>query len=368
MLILFGITAILTLLYFLYPVWLMMLKPSGGDLEETEEIQGVSLILLSFNGQPFLKEKTEFLLKELSSFKNHELIIIDDHSNDGSREFLKGLKGRENINIILKEDHKGIPHTMNLGVKSAKYRHIIFCDQRQDLSENILERLLEPLKHKQTGAVSACISDQDKTHCCSRIRTHENFIKSKESLTGNLIGVYGPLYAIRKECYHPIPDYIILDDLYLSLKILQSRQIRILEDCSITDDGLAALYSYERARRYITGFWQLIREKSLIGPLNSIQLIMLIWHKYLRLLIPVFLLLSYLSLGIMGILNDKYALIFVLLTIAGLISVFPARFAIQKALKNFISLNFYYSIAFFDVLFRQIFSGFPGAIHRNNSN
>jgi poly-beta-1,6-N-acetyl-D-glucosamine synthase len=351
MFIIFGITAFLILAYLAYPFWLMI---SGGSKEKTAALEGdacsVSLILLSYNGINYLEEKIDFLTRELASFQYSELIIIDDNSSDGSKELLKTFTGRENVRIILKNEHKGIPHTMNMGVENAKYDYIVFCDQRQALSRNILKRLVEPLRFENTGAVSACISDVDKAHCCSGIRRHENFVKSRESCSGNLIGVYGPLYAIKKQCYSPIPDYIILEDLYLSLKILKTKQIKILDDCKITDEGIEALYSYSRARRYIHGFLQLTREKDLISQLTCKQIIMLLWHKYLRLLIPVFLFLSYVCLGVMGLMNKTFLVIFILLNLAGLVSLLPGKTTIQERIRLFIRINFYYFVALVDVL------------------
>jgi glycosyltransferase involved in cell wall biosynthesis len=324
------------------------------NVQVIEEVNSISLVLLSYNGQQYLKEKIKFLLKELSSFQHYELIIVDDNSSDGSKEIIDLFRNTENIRIITKNEHKGIPHTMNMAVEYAKFDYIVFCDQRQDLSGNIIQRIVEPLKYKEIGAVSACISDIDKGNCCSRIRKYENYIKSKQSKSGNLIGVYGPLYAIKKECYSSIPDYIILDDLYLSLRILKSKQIRILADCRIIDDDPSVLYDYNRIRRYLYGFVQLLNEKNLFSHLNRNQLIMLLWHKYLRLLIPFFLFLSYVWSGILGISKTEYLILFGILTTVGLIALLPAFSGIQTRLKHLIKVNLFYCFALVDVFLNQL--------------
>jgi len=73
------------------------------------------------------------------------MIIVDDGSQDGSKEIIDNFRNTQNIKVITKSEHKGIPHTMNLAVENAQYEHIIFCDQRQDLCRNILQRLVDPL-------------------------------------------------------------------------------------------------------------------------------------------------------------------------------------------------------------------------------
>jgi len=355
MITIFIITGFLIIVYLVYPLWLMAIsteKPEGE--KETKDISSVSLVLLSYNGLDYLKEKVNFLIKELSYFQGYELIIIDDNSTDGSKEFINSLKETDHIRIICKSRQKGIPHSMNLGVEIAKYDYIIFCDQRQKLSDHILQHIIEPLKYKNIGAVSGCICHRDKENKCSFIRRHENFIKAKESQAGSLIGVYGPFYAIKKHCYTIIPDYIILDDLYLSLRILKTKQIEIREDCRIIDESFSYLSDYKRTRRYVSGFLQLLKEKTIISDLNNKQKIMLLWHKYLRLFIPPLLFLCYVSAGVIIFQGIGYIILFSVLTVLVLISLLPGSFRIQFRLKNLIRINILYFIALLDIFINDI--------------
>ena len=235
------ITTLVILLYFSYPIWLKMLARKKVK-EETvyREINGVSLILLSYNGKEYLEEKIKILLDEIKVFPGHELIIVDDKSTDGSQSLINQFKDEEGVRIVLKERHRGIPHTMNLAVALARYDCLVFCDQRQGSSREILHKLVEPLGHENIGAVSACIADVDRAGCSSVIRRYENFLKREESNAGSLMGVYGPLYAIRKSCYSPIPERIILDDLYLSLRVMATKNISIKEECQIYDEHICS--------------------------------------------------------------------------------------------------------------------------------
>jgi glycosyltransferase involved in cell wall biosynthesis len=350
--ILFSITATLILLYLMYPAWLALIspdrKPSCSE-EEAKELKEVSVILLSYNGKKYLHDKIDFLLGELSCFEHPELIIIDDKSTDGSAEFLDSLIKRETVIIIHNPEHRGIPYSMNLGIDRAKYECVIFCDQRQELSRDILKKILEPLQDPDVGAVSGCISSFDKEQKCSLLRRHENFLKSRESRTGNLIGVYGPFYAIRKPCYSPIPEQIILDDLYLSLGILRSKKIEIREDCRITDDDLSVLYDYKRARRYLAGFLQLLKEGQMLRDLSTRQKIMLAWHKYLRLLIPPFIFSCYIMTGIMALHRLNYLVLFCIVTAAGLLSVFKVSARYWNGPKNVVRMNILYMAGWIDI-------------------
>jgi len=345
------ITSLVILLYFLYPFWLTLIASDiSPDEIEVEEINSVSVILLSYNGKQYLNEKINFLINELSSYKFYELIIIDDHSTDGSRELLTTFKFNEHINILLNTKHQGIPFSMNLGVTKTKYEYVIFCDQRQILSKGIVKMIVEPLKYRSVGAVSGCISVQDKSHKYSFIRMHENYNKIKENKTGSLIGVYGPFYAIKKCCYTSIPENIILDDLYLSLKILKSKKIILMEDCQITDDCISELYDYNRTKRYFKGLLQILIDRPLINDLNYKHLCMLICHKYLRLLIPFFIFTCYITIGFKIFQRIEYEILFIFLSAIGLLAMLPSRYGFHLNIRNIIRLNLFYFIAIVEVI------------------
>jgi poly-beta-1,6-N-acetyl-D-glucosamine synthase len=350
MIAIFLITGFLIFLYLVYPLWLLIFTPENVKQTGTEDITGVTLVLLSFNGKEYLKDKVNFLIKELSGFQHAELIIIDDNSTDGSEEELYSFREKSNIKIIRKTRRMGIPDSMNTAVHLAEFDYIVFCDQRQKLSDQIIQRLVQPLKYENVGAVSGCVYHLDQENRYSMIRKLENFIKCRESKAGSLIGVYGPLYAIKKSCYSEIPDDIILDDLYLSLRILTTKHILLMKDCRIIDENFSTLNDYKRARRYLSGFLQILKEKSIIRDLDTKQKVMLAWHKYLRLFIPVSLFLCYISSGILMFRGIEYVMIFSILTSMGLISFIPGRFRF----KNLIRVSILYFVALVDVFIKDI--------------
>ncbi|MFO7616304.1 MAG: glycosyltransferase [Bacteroidales bacterium] len=346
MIIILVISIVFALLYLAYPLWLMT-RSGEAAVEETNslEIGTVTLIYLSYNGAEFLQAKLDFLMKELGDFADYELIIIDDYSTDESGEILGRLQNQEKIKTILKSGHRGIPNSMNLGVKEARFDHVIFCDQRQYLARGVLRTLVGSLGDPRVGAVSACLSSRDKQNGRSLIRRLENFIKCQEGRTGNLIGVYGPLYAIRKACYEEIPEHIILDDLYLTLRILRTKQVCLNRECLIIDDDPAILHDYRRVRRYLLGFVQILRERDLIRSLNRQQRTMLLWHKYFRILIPVVLFLGYVALGILATTQVAGLCAFLLATLMLVLSLLPLAPKPAGRLMALVRINLFYFIA-----------------------
>ncbi len=348
------ITLLLIIIYLLYPLWLCAFSVAEPQKDGEEcEIDGVSLILITLNGEKFLNEKINFLIKELSRFENKELIIIDDCSTDETSKIINCFKDDSEVRIIQKKVVKGIPDSMNLGVKLAKYNNIVFCDQRQTIHKNALKRLLSPLADANVGAVSCLISSYDNRKSVSFIRMYENYLKSLESRSGNLIGVYGPFYALRKENYIPIPEDIILDDLYLSLKILPEKQIVMAQQCIVTDTRFGHLYDYNRVKRYLNGFLQILKDRELMRNLSIKQKVMLIWHKYLRLLIPVFVFFDIIAALILFSYGALFLIMFICLMLIAVFSFVLNSF--KSEILSFVRINIFYIIAFVDILKSNLF-------------
>lgn len=346
------ICVLFILLGSVYPLWIKYLnKHDPFMFQDIQKPQAVTLIYLSYNGFQYLPSKIDFLLQELKCFEKFELIIIDDGSTDETFAYLTTLNHPE-IKVFLKKTQKGIPHSMNLGVEMAHYQNIIFCDQRQTLTSGILHKMVHPLNDPDVGAVSSKLSSVDQSMRISPLRIFENYIKKQESNIGKLIGVYGPLYAIQKECYHPIPEKIILDDLYLSLQILKTRKVIWVDDACIIDDDAAKLYNYKRVRRYLIGLLQLILQKDTLKTLPKSTKWMLFGHKYLKLCIPLALFLGNIILGILSFQNQVYLTLFIFINLLGAISILLNRWNTKVNYHSLLCINILYIIALFDLIFR----------------
>lgn len=343
-LVIYGLFAAVVLLYFLYPMWLLFMSDGKRQANKLNaENTDVSLVLFSYNGGKFLKNKVLFLLGELSKFRNAELIIIDDCSFDDSIENIIGIACEPRLIIIRKCEHKGIPDSMNAAVNAALYQNIVFCDQRQQLEEGAITRLVSELEYGDSCAVSSCISHISKDNCFSWIRKYENIIKNLESGSGSLIGVYGPLYAFKKTAFSEVPSGIVLDDLYLSLKMLSRGKIRFIDECVVFDENVDKLFNYNRIKRYLYGFYQIVSDRLLLKELTSKHRAMLLWHKYLRLIIPVLFVASIVLTGILALQSYTFTLVFAVLALSLAYSFAP--FLPQFFVTNAIRINIYYFIA-----------------------
>ena len=110
----------------------------------------ISIILPVFNRRIIVLDTIKSILRQ--SYKNFELIIVDDCSTDGTFELLKKIyKNEKKIKIFTTKKNSGTPaHPRNLGITKSKGNIICFCDSDDLWEKDKLESQLKYLKNKDT--------------------------------------------------------------------------------------------------------------------------------------------------------------------------------------------------------------------------
>lgn len=101
----------------------------------------VSIIIPIFNHGPYLSECVQSLIKQ--TYKNLEVIIVDDGSTDDTKEVISALRYEEKKSIIfISQDNAGPSSARNTGLKKAKGEFCIFLDADDYLPNTHIERMV----------------------------------------------------------------------------------------------------------------------------------------------------------------------------------------------------------------------------------
>src|SRR5579875_322194 len=95
----------------------------------------ISIIIPLYNAEKYIIETIDSALQQ--SYKNIEIIIIDDGSTDSSFNVAETYKS-DNI-IVVKQENKGASAARNHGLKLAKGEYIQFLDADDILDVNKIE-------------------------------------------------------------------------------------------------------------------------------------------------------------------------------------------------------------------------------------
>lgn len=104
----------------------------------------VSIIVPVFNCAKYIKECVDSLIEQ--SYKNTEIILINDGSTDESEDIIKRYY-TDNVNIrYLKKKNLGVSNTRNIGISLAKGDFIAFVDGDDYVSRDFIEVALKRIK------------------------------------------------------------------------------------------------------------------------------------------------------------------------------------------------------------------------------
>ena len=92
------------------------------DLKENIQI---SVVVCTYNRLEMLKKCLESLREQ--SYKNFEVIVVNDASSDGTKVFLDSIQTLD-LTALHHEDNSGLSPSRNDGIKKARYGLIAFTD------------------------------------------------------------------------------------------------------------------------------------------------------------------------------------------------------------------------------------------------
>lgn len=139
----------------------------------------ISIIMPLYNAEKYLQESLESILNQ--TFKNYELICINDASTDATVKIVKEFaKKDERIKLYQQNEHKGAAEARNFGMKQATGKYLSFLDGDDIFDEEMLELAYRQIENKAADVIMFeyrhVTSDRIYNKCC--VFHSENFIRN----------------------------------------------------------------------------------------------------------------------------------------------------------------------------------------------
>jgi GT2 family glycosyltransferase len=112
----------------------------------------ISIVILNWNGEDLLENCLNSVLN--SSYKQIEIIIVDNYSTDSSLKVLEKYTSR--IHLILNNENKGFAGGMNSGIKHARGKYIATLNNDVVVDPDWLNRPIELLESDTTIGIISC--------------------------------------------------------------------------------------------------------------------------------------------------------------------------------------------------------------------
>jgi len=114
----------------------------------------VSIIMPCYNEERFIQTALENLCNQYDK-QNYEIIIVDGHSTDRTREVIKAFaEKRPDVSLVLIDNpDRKIPKALNLGVAAAQGEFILRMDSHAAPSPGYVRRCVELLSKNEAAVV-----------------------------------------------------------------------------------------------------------------------------------------------------------------------------------------------------------------------
>lgn len=337
--------------YAFYPViiWLagkmVPLKPHKKDIAPD-----VSIIIAAYNEAKNVDKKIRNTLSLNYPKDKIEILFGSDGSDDDTVAATKQFT-RQEVRIFDFHDNRGKTAVQNDLVKESTGEILIFTDAASFLPPDAVTKLVRNFADDRIACVAGRLrfvgTNSNLTTQSQGLYWHyELKIRELESRIGSLVGVDGPLYAVRRDYYVPLKHNLISDLLSPLLVLNQGKKV-ILEPEAIVDEDPTVTTGQEFAtRRRITlrGLVGIAAHPGLLNPLKHPLLsFQILFHKVLRWLVgPLVLLNGLACVALAGRSFFKWMLViyfcFVLAAVLGLIA---ERMGIQAKILR---VPYYFSL------------------------
>lgn len=129
----------------------------------------ISCIIPMYNAEPYIERCIQSVLNQ--TYKNVEIVVVDDGSKDSSLELVKKLLPSHNIKLVEKTNG-GVSSARNAGIFEATGEYIFFLDSDDFLPTNSFEILIDVIKQYSSDLVigrDICFNEGDSipedTYC-----------------------------------------------------------------------------------------------------------------------------------------------------------------------------------------------------------
>ena len=249
----------------------------------------ISIIIPAYNEEKSIERKILNTLSLEYPKDKVEILVGSDGSHDESATLVKKFANR-GVQLLDFKANRGKTAVQNDLVRRSKGEILIFTDAASFLQPDAIKEIVRCFADERVGCVAGRMRfvDTDSsltTQSQSLYWRYELKIRELESNLGSLIGVDGPLYAVRRDFYVPLENNII-SDLLTPLLVLEQGKKVLLEPNAIVDENPTLKTGEEFAtRRRITlrGLVGLSAYIELLNPFKHPKLaFQIFFHKILR--------------------------------------------------------------------------------------
>jgi biofilm PGA synthesis N-glycosyltransferase PgaC len=271
----------------------LLAKMRPRPVKRGEIVPSITLIIAAYNETAVIEQKIKNSLALDYPADKLEIIVITDGSDDTSPDIVAQYAD-QGVKLMHEPVRRGKSAAMNRAAAQAAGDILVFSDANAFYLPDVVRQLARNFHDEAVGCVSGNKTIRSSAgnigQSAGLYWRYESAIKTWESQVGSTVAVVGEMLAVRRDCFEPIPSHIINDDAYIATRLMSQRWRVLYEPEAVCWETAVVSTKDEviRRRRINAGRYQLMFSPQVWPWPDPFTLMQLISHKFLRLLLPFF--------------------------------------------------------------------------------
>ncbi|MGL4993842.1 MAG: glycosyltransferase family 2 protein [Bacteroidales bacterium] len=218
----------------------------------------VTIAIPIYNAEHFLHYAIKSVIDQ--SFKNWELFLINDGSNDESLNIMKRFEMDPRITILNDGENRGLIYRLNQSVKLAKGKYYARMDADDIMDpERLLKQVEYMESHPECDVLGSSAYSIDSKNYVIGIKTSSNSRWSRSSLLRGSAFIH-PSVMGKREWFLSNPydkDWERAEDYQLWLRTVEHSRFHNLEEPLLfyREVGIPTFGKYFKTQKTIMGLW-----------------------------------------------------------------------------------------------------------------
>ncbi len=303
--------------YILYPIivglfYFLQKKKKRIQFTIEDDLPMVFILISVHNEEKIIRQKLESLFQTNYPLDHIQVYVGSDFSNDHTNSILQEFQTKyTNLHALFYNVRRGKPQVLNDLMKVVRENHslaadriVLYTDANVILNKDTIYRMVRNFKDPKVGLVDCRMISGDLTKT-GVAKSEDNYIRLESRLKqwegelwGCMMGAFGGCYAVRSNLVCTLPEKILVDDFYISMKVLEQNYFAISDSEALAFESLTGSFQQEfrRKSRISSGNIQnLIFFYKNVLTRPFIENFCFFSHKVIRWIGPVLLVLSILS-------------------------------------------------------------------------
>ncbi|MDO8367407.1 MAG: glycosyltransferase family 2 protein [Saprospiraceae bacterium] len=198
-------------------------SPVSTDLPE------VTFVVCAYNEEDWIRRKIDNSLTIEYPRTLLRFCFVTDGSDDHTEELVRTYPFPPDVRwqLLHQPERRGKIAAFQRAMQQIKSPVVVSTDANTHVNPEAIRRLVRHFADPQVGAVAGekRISMAEKDDASSAGEgiywKYESLLKQWDAELWSVVGAAGELFAIRTECYEPVPPDTLVEDFYLTMRIAQ---------------------------------------------------------------------------------------------------------------------------------------------------